>query len=190
MADELGVLQLGNPGLRTICEPVSECRDPVFRAGLERLQRTLAQFRAKHGFGRAISAPQIGIAQRMIATSLPGAPPVLLNPVITTASAHTFTMWDDCMSFPSLLVRLRRHTSISLQFVDEDGQTQQWRDLDQAAAELLQHEIDHLDGVLAIDRALDRDAIVSRAAFDDARDYFAQQADYVIGAPVVTGALK
>ena len=89
-------------------------------------------------------------------------------------------MWDDCMSFPWLMVRLRRHRSISLRYTDEDGQTREWLEVDQSTSELLQHEIDHLNGILAIDRALDRDSIISREIYEADRAAFARQVDYVI----------
>jgi peptide deformylase len=71
-------------------------------------------------------------------------------------------MWDDCMSFPSLLVRVRRHKCISVHFCDEHGNPHEWLQLNQATSELLQHEIDHLDGILAVDRALDDESLVLR----------------------------
>jgi peptide deformylase len=56
------------------------------------------------------------------------------------------------MSFPWLMVKVQRHKSISITYQDESGQVKEWNHIDQATSELLQHEIDHLDGVLAVDR--------------------------------------
>lgn len=173
MAD---VLLLGDPRLRVRSREV-EAYDPL---ALGELAATLEEFRRQHGFGRAISAPQIGIAQRFIAVNLGHRPFFVVNPVVTWRSAETFTMWDDCMSFPDLLVRVERAKSISLDYVDEHGKPHQWPDLDQAAAELLQHELDHLDGILAIDRAIDRDALVMRAVYEANREMFDAQVDYTI----------
>jgi len=173
------VLLLGDPRLRRVSEPVPSISDPAYIADKHRLQTTLEEFRARHGFGRAISAPQIGVPLRFIALHLDRAF-VIANPVITWKSAETFTMWDDCMSFPWLMVRLRRHRSISLQYVDEDGRTREWRQLEQPSSELLQHEIDHLDGILAIDQALDRESIISREVYERDFSQFAKQVDYVI----------
>ena len=89
-------------------------------------------------------------------------------------------MWDDCMSFPSLLVKVQRHQSISVHFRDERGQNREWLRLNQATSELLQHEIDHLDGILAVDRAMDRESLIMREVFEAQRPYFASQVDYVI----------
>ncbi len=106
----------------------------------------------------------------------------MINPELVWRSDETFTMWDDCMCFPDLLVRVRRHRSVSLRFLDREGQAHEWSKMDVAAAELLQHEIDHLDGVLALDRAIDREAIISRKAYNAAPEHFRAQVDYVIGA--------
>jgi peptide deformylase len=116
-----------------------------------------------------------------LALNLGPGPQLLINPEVTWVSRETFTLWDDCMSFPSLLVRVRRHHSISLRYRDEHGAPYEWPRLDQATAELVQHEMDHLDGILAVDRALDRDSLVLREVFEAQRTYFLQQVDYVIG---------
>src|SRR5262245_65753328 len=158
------VLLLGDPRLRRVSEPVGSISDSLYITDKHRLQITLEEFRARHGFGRAISAPQIGVPLRFVALHL-DRPFVIANPVITWKSAETFTMWDDCMSFPWLMVRLKRHRFISLQYVDEDGRTREWRQLEQSTSELLQPEIGHLDGILAIDRALDPDALRSRGVY-------------------------
>ncbi len=89
-------------------------------------------------------------------------------------------MWDDCMSFPFLLVRVRRHSAISVRYLDDEGSIRVMDNLDQATSELLQHEIDHLDGILAVDHAMDVDALVSREVFEENPDWFADKVDYVI----------
>jgi peptide deformylase len=175
------IIRLGDPRLRQRSAPVSDFVDPIFRSNQRRLHATLGAFRSANGFGRAISAPQIGVSQRFIAMNLGAGPSLLVNPVIVWTSSETFTMWDDCMSFPTLLVRVRRYKSISIHFLDEHRNPQEWLRLDQATSELLQHEMDHLDGILAVDRALDRDSLVLREVFEAQREYFAGQVDYVIG---------
>ena len=144
---------LGEPVLREIARPVESFADPVFIRDSQLLYATLLDFRQTNKFGRAISAPQIGCRQRLIATHLHGEPHFIVNPEITWTSAECFTMWDDCMSFPSLLVRLQRARSISVHFQNASGKHEDWEHLDIATSELLQHEIDHLDGILAIDPA-------------------------------------
>jgi peptide deformylase len=175
------ILRLGDPRLRQVSSPVEDLLDPAFISSQRRLHATLAAFRHANGFGRAISAPQIGVPQRFIAMNLGDGPLLLVNPNIVRTSSDGFTMWDDCMSFPELLVRVRRYKSISVHFLDENGRPQDWERLDQATSELLQHEIDHLDGILAVDRALDRDSLILREEFKERRAYFANQVDYIIG---------
>jgi peptide deformylase len=173
------ILLLGDPRLRRVSEPVRNVSDPAYITEKHRLQTTLEEFRASHGFGRAISAPQIGVPLRFIALHLDRAF-TIANPVITWKSDETFTMWDDCMSFPWIMVRLRRHRSISLRYLDEHGRTREWLQLERSVSELLQHEIDHLDGILALDRALDRESVISRAVYEADLSRFAEQVDYVI----------
>ena len=170
------VLLVGDPRLRRVAAPVSR-REPGLMDSVARLHATLARFRAEHGFGRAVSATQIGVGRRFIAFNLGEGPFTMFNPEITWRSGERFTLWDDCMSFPFLLVRVVRDASISVEFEDEAGRRQRWEGLDRATSELLQHEIDHLDGVLAIDRAVDRDAIVSREVFEAMPERFARLVD-------------
>ena len=70
--------------------------------------------------------------------------------------SEDFLVWDDCFSFPDLMVRVQRAYRISLTYVDMRGK-QHSIDLDGALAELIQHEVDHVDGILAVDRAVGAD---------------------------------
>ena len=178
---EAPVLLLGDPRLRVRSAEVRDFDDAAFTAAGETLAATLVAFRRKHGFGRAISAPQIGAARRLIAVNLGDGPFFVVNPVITSRSEETFTMWDDCMSFPDLLVKVERHRMISLRYQDERGVPVVWERMDLAASELLQHEIDHLDGVLAVDRALPGNSLVIKSVYEADRDRFRREVDYVIG---------
>lgn len=148
------------------CAPVLDAMDAAFRAEAGALQATLEGFRAKHGFGRAIAAPQIGVAKRFVAARYTGLPGLIVDPEIVWRSDATFTLWDDCMSFPDLLVRVRRHASITVECRDADGRPRRLERLDKSASELLQHELDHLDGILAVDRAVDEQSLVLRPVFE------------------------
>jgi peptide deformylase len=182
-ASSPAVLPLGDPRLRSRAEPVDDVTHPDFQREVETLTRALAQFRETGGFGRAIAAPQIGIAKRFIVADLGDGPFLVANPEITWRSEAVFTMWDDCMSLPSLLVRVQRHESISLVYVNELGEICEWSQLGRAESELLQHEIDHLDGVLAIDRASGEGSIVMRSMFEATPAQYLADVDYVITPP-------
>ncbi len=155
---------LGNPVLRTKCLPVKDFGSDETRTCLADLRDTLADFRARKGFGRGIAAPQIGTTRQMIYTDSEyhGA---IINPNITQRSRKTFTLWDDCFSFPDLLVKVVRHYSITVAFSDEEGTGRVLRATG-AFSELLQHEVDHLHGILAVDRAVDSRHIILRSEFE------------------------
>jgi peptide deformylase len=128
---------------------------------LEALHGALTAFRRRTGFGRAIAAPQIGIGKRVIAMDLGARPLSLINPEVFWRSDQMIDVWDDCMSVPDRVVRVRRHRSISIRYLDERGRPREWRRLPPDMSELLQHEIDHLDGVLMTARAVDAQAVRS-----------------------------
>jgi peptide deformylase len=126
------------------------------------LADTLAAFRDSHGFGRGIAAPQIGALERVIFIRIPGGfTGPLVNPVIEHASADTMELWDDCFSLPGLMVRVARAARIRVSHLDEHGSARTV-DAEGALSELLQHEIDHLDGVLAVQRAISPQALCTR----------------------------
>jgi len=147
-----------DPSLRRVSDPVG-ATDPSLCQHIADLAATLDDFRARLGFGRAISAPQVGIMKRLIIMNLGAGPVALINPTITDRSVETQMVWDDCLSVPGRLVRVERSRSISLRYQDQAGRTIAWDGLGADMAELLQHECDHLDGVLMTDRAVARDAI-------------------------------
>ncbi len=149
------VLVIGDPRLRERSAAVERI-DP---AELAALAAALAEARGRLGFGRAIAAPQIGVLRRFLMVDLGAGPFAVINPEITWRSDERFDVWDDCLSVPGRLVRVRRHRSISLVFRDEAFRPRVWRQLPADLSELLQHEIDHLDGVLMVDRAIDDAAI-------------------------------
>lgn len=158
------IVLLGNPILRKKCLPVKEIRSAETRACIADLKDTLAEFQARNGFGRGIAAPQIGSSRQIVYTDFEhkGA---LINPKIIQRSRKTFTLWDDCFSFPDILVKVERHYSISVSFQNEEGRRNNIKATG-AFSELLQHEIDHLRGILAIDRAVDSKHIILRNEFN------------------------
>lgn len=157
------ILQLGDPLLRAVSSPVS---GPAAAAAIfEDLRDTLHEFRRTHGFGRGISAVQIGEPKRLIYIEFEGAAYRMRNPVFEFQSADRFELWDDCFSFPDLLVRLERSESVALRYEDESGAPARLA-AQGALSELLQHEMDHLDGILAIDRAIDRQSFATREEYN------------------------
>lgn len=155
------ILLLGNPILRQKCERVKNFADSRFRGTVRDLSDTLADFRRRHGFGRGIAAPQIGVTENIVFINI-DEPIVLVNPEITRRSRQMMTLWDDCFSFPDIMVKLRRSARIRVEFRTAEGE-KQTLDAEGGLSELLQHEIDHINGFLAIDRAIDSRHIVLRS---------------------------
>ena len=108
---------------------------------------------------------QIGEPKRLIYIELGGRAYRLRNPGFEFQSGEKFELWDDCFSFPDLMVRLERSVEVRVRFENERGEVER---LEAAGAfsELLQHEMDHLDGVLATDRALDRSSLCTREEWE------------------------
>jgi len=155
------ILILGNPQLWQPSTLVTEIHARTTQDTIRDLAETLANFRTENGFGRAIAAPQIGAQQRIIYTNVNGGF-ALINPVITSASQELFELWDDCFSLPNLMVRVKRHVEITVDFTDQNGVAQSLT-LQNDLSELFQHEIDHLDGILATDRAIDGRSFAMRS---------------------------
>lgn len=147
------LLQLGNPLLYEVCKPVLKSELPLVKNWVADLDNTMQEIRAKYNFGRAIAAPQLGIMKRLIYMNI-DKPAVFINPEFSDLSQEMFELWDDCMSFPNLLVKVKRHKNLTINYLDENWQQQEWK-MTGDLSELLQHEYDHLDGILCTMRAID-----------------------------------
>ena len=147
------LLLLGDPRLYQNCEPILPTEKHLVGDWVADLHNVMQEVRAKYGFGRAIAAPQLGIMKRLIYMNI-DQPVVFINPTLTDLSDELFELWDDCMSFPNLLVKVKRHQSITVHYLDPHWQPQSWT-MHDGLAELLQHEYDHLNGVLCTMRAID-----------------------------------
>lgn len=147
------ILLLGDPGLYEISSPVQREELCELSSIIEDLHDTLFDYREKHRAGRAIAAPQIGVKKRLIYSFIEK-PVVFINPSLEFPDEEMMTVTDDCMSFPGLLVKVRRHRRCTVRYLDLD-----WKPCSLALkgdlSEMLQHEYDHLDGILAIMRAID-----------------------------------
>jgi peptide deformylase len=162
------VLQLGDPGLREVAKPVGNLAAPEIRALMQDLGDTLAHWRKATGYGRGIAAPQLGVSLRVIFLRLPGEEPwPIVNPTITERSAEKIVVWDACLSFLSIFMQVERHREITVRYQELSGE---WREIrageERNLSELLQHEIDHLDGILAVDRITDMKTMCTREEFE------------------------
>jgi len=156
------LLLIGNPLLYEVSEPVMdyEVSEPVMESEMHLLPGWMAdlhsvmeEVRAKYHFGRGIAAPQLGIMKRLIYINT-GEPMLIINPELDDLSEEMFELWDDCMCLPNLLVKVRRHRSLTLRYIDECWEPCEWH-VNDDLAELVQHEYDHLNGILCTMRAID-----------------------------------
>lgn len=182
------ILQLGDPRLREKCARVENPEAAEIGALTEDLRDTLAHSRKTTGYGRGIAAPQIGVMKRVIFVKLPFGLPsagaqgkgnsnerrwefhegvTLINPEIVERSKEMMVVWDACLSFLCIFMQVERHKEITVRYQDARGD---WREaragLEGDLSELLQHEIDHLDGILCIDRVKDLGTIVTKEEFE------------------------
>jgi len=162
------ILQLGDPRLRQVALPVEDPSAIEVAALINDLADTLAYWHATTGYGRGIAAPQLGVLQRVIFLQLPGEKPwPLINPEIIERSAEKIVVWDACLSFLSIFMQVERNREITVRYQDMEGKNHKFRaGDDRNLSELLQHEIDHLDGILAVDRISDIKTLCTREEFE------------------------
>ena len=160
---EKEILLLGDARLYQVCEPVRREELAAMPALIADMRDTILAYRRKMGAGRAIAAPQIGVMKRVVCMCLKEEPVALLNPELSFPDEETMEVLDDCMSFPHLLVRLTRFRRCAVRYRDLGWEMREMA-LEGDLAELLQHECDHLDGVLATMRAQSvRDFVITVA---------------------------
>jgi peptide deformylase len=162
------ILQLGDPRLREVTVPVEDPSAPEVATLVKDLADTLAHWRATTGYGRGIAAPQLGVPRRVIFLELPGEGPwPLINPEILERSEEKIVVWDACLSFLSISMQVERNREITVRYQDMKGENREFRaGDDRSLSELLQHEIDHLDGILAVDRITDIKTLCTREEFE------------------------
>lgn len=148
MAQDLEVLVYGHPALREKCAPVESFDD-----GLAELVRQMERAMIlERGIG--LAAPQVGRRVRVLlaedarggrARTLP-----LVNPEFTSRSRETDVFNEGCLSLPELFVDVRRPVEVTLRYQDLRGEEQVLTD-DGMLSRIIQHEMDHLDGILFVD---------------------------------------
>lgn len=152
------LLKLGNPKLYEISAEITPDEKDLVKEWVADLHDTLMEYRKTYGAGRAVAAPQIDIRKRLLYMYL-DKPYVFINPVMTFPDDEKYILLDDCMSFPGLIVKVSRYKRADISYLDENFQPQTMH-LEGDLSELLQHEYDHLDGILATMRAVDNKSFI------------------------------
>ena len=143
---------MGDPRLLRVAEPVKDINDPSIQNIIQDMFDTMYQAN-----GAGLAAPQIGVNLRIViyeVSSNPRYPEVetvprtiLINPVIEPLGKEMETDWEGCLSVPGLRGRVPRYHSVHYQGLDESGQSVDRR-VNGFHARVVQHECDHLDGIL------------------------------------------
>ena len=129
--------------LRNKSEPVSEITEEIKKLGQDMVETMVAA----QGIG--LSAPQVGELKRVIVVQTEKGPKVFINPQIIKKSKEMDLGEEGCLSFPKLFLKIKRPKEVEIKAMDGDGRKIKAEGL---LARILQHEIDHLDGILFIDR--------------------------------------
>jgi peptide deformylase len=146
------IRQWGDPVLRQVALPVT-ASDDILRAQVARMRRRLEEVA-----GAGLAATQVGLLRRLFVYRVDpeDAVDVLVNPRVVERSAERTVFHEGCLSLDSIVVAVERPVAVRVEAQDLDGRPRVL-DVDGFAASLLQHEIDHLDGVLTLDRATPAD---------------------------------
>lgn len=147
----LKVAHMGHPCLRTVSTPVpvEQIRTPDFQRFCDDLFETMVE---TDGVG--LAAPQVHVNQRVVVFQLDAEsePIWLVNPVLTPRGSKKRSAYEGCLSVPGLRGRVERFTTLDVRALDRNGELFSFRARDWAAR-VVQHECDHLDAVLYVDRA-------------------------------------
>jgi len=156
---------IGNPKLREKSSKVSDFGEDL-QGIIQDLRDTLSHLQEVKNIGRALAAPQIGHMKQVIYYGLPKNPFIMVNPEITSKSEEKFWVWDSCFSFDvAFFVEILRHKKIKVNYQDENGKTHV-KDYANDMSELIQHETDHLHGILATDHLTDVKRIILRQEWE------------------------
>jgi peptide deformylase len=163
------IAQLGNKVLRAVAAPVEQINHPETREVIAAMKAALADTQ-----GVGLAAPQISELKRIIIVAsrptsrYPQAPKmeptVMVNPVYQPLSADQEKDWEGCLSIPGIRALVPRYKHITVNYLDEQG-GEQTKSLDGFVARVFQHEADHLDGKVYLDRVLSSQDIISESEY-------------------------
>jgi peptide deformylase len=170
MNEILSILQLGNPLLREIAQPIGCIDDPYVQTLIARLLATV-----KQASGVGIAAPQVGNSCRLLVIAsrpnprYPHAPEMeptaMINPEIVAKSHEQEKGWEGCLSVPGIRGLVPRHRAIEVEYLSRDGQKCR-QELTDFVARIFQHEYDHLEGKVFLDRVESTQDLMTEAEYE------------------------
>lgn len=142
----LEIKKAGDKVLKEICQPVDKI-DRKIKQIIDDMAETM--YDAKNGVG--LAAPQVGIPLRLVVIDVGDGLLELINPVIVKGEGAVLDT-EGCLSVPDIFGEVERYSKVTVEFMNRRGKTQQMTG-EGLLARAFQHELDHLDGILFIDRA-------------------------------------
>jgi peptide deformylase len=150
------IAQLGSPVLRQTAQPIDNPHDASVQALIDQMLEMMEQ-----AGGVGIAAPQIEVSKQLVIiasrptprypNALKMVPTPMLNPHLISHSQETEKGWEGCLSVPGIRGLVPRYTSVTIAYLDRTGQPQE-QTLNGFVARIFQHEYDHLQGIVFIDR--------------------------------------
>jgi peptide deformylase len=139
------IIYYGDPILRETAKEVTEVTDEI-RTILDEMVEIM---REENGVG--LAANQVGLTQRFFVGEVEGTVKKIINPEITEFGKEEIELEEGCLSIPGIYKRVKRPEKIKVKYLNEKGETVE-EELDGVWARVFQHELDHLNGVLFIDK--------------------------------------
>ncbi len=156
MPELLEVIELGNPVLRQKAQPVEDVQSDRIQTLVENLLITV-----KEANGVGIAAPQVAQSDRLfIVASRPNLrypnaptmePTAMINPRLLAHADETVMGWEGCLSIPGMRGKVPRYRAIEVEYTGRDGKLHK-QELTDFVARIFQHELDHLNGIVFVDR--------------------------------------
>lgn len=166
MVNILKIAQLGSPVIRQKAKPVNNVESRIIQKLIDQMIVTCNQVN-----GVGIAAPQVSRSLRIfIVASHPNKryphapkmkPEAMINPRILQKSKELKKDWEGCLSIPGIRALVPRHKSLKVQYTQRNGRTKK-AELSGFIARIFQHELDHLNGIVFMDRAKSKDIITEK----------------------------
>jgi peptide deformylase len=166
--------QFGNPILRRKARRLS--KDDILSIEIQDLIKNMRHTLLNRDYGIGIAAPQVGqnlalsVIELRATRTRPNLPKTewkslnIINPEITKKYGKSKQKWEGCLSLDNVFAKAERYDKVRVKFTDEKGITQE-KDFNGLLAHVLQHEIDHLNGILFVDRVNDTKTYVSESEY-------------------------
>lgn len=171
MAEILQISQLGNPVLRRQAQTIENPKDEQLQKLIDNLIHT-----AQNANGVGIAAPQVAQSYRLlIVASRPSArypqaptmePTAMINPQIIASSNDVVKDWEGCLSIPGIRGLVPRSQAIEIEYTARDGKLHR-QELRDFVARIFQHEYDHLDGIVFLDRVENAQELMAEEEYQE-----------------------